>query len=391
MPELKELQDQLMTTFTELKAMGQRQEDEIKKFGEATGETKATIGKINTAMDEIKGRIDAMETKFNRTGFNPDGSKRDEQAEAKSEAFYNFVKHGIGALSKEEKALVQDATGEIIVPEDLDNIIYRALPGNTVMRSLASVRKTNSNRVRRISMTEATTGWGKLETTAAVLTDFESTPTPSEAYINVWDALGLVKIGEDELEDTNLNLQAFLGDSFSNAYASLEDTAFMVGTGDAGSRPTGILNGATVTRFDTATVNAFVVDDLIKLAYAVPAGYRKNGSYIVHSLIEQTVRLAKDSQGQYLWQPSLQAGTPNIFNGRPIHTQDDLSGTIATGNNVAVFGDIKAGYQIVDRVGSTITRINELYLNDGLVGFKYKRRVGGGVVRANAMRILKIK
>jgi HK97 family phage major capsid protein len=259
------------------------------------------------------------------------------------------------------------------------------------MRSLASVRRTNSNRIRRISMTELTVGWGKLETTAATLGDFESTPTPSEAYINVWDALGLVKIGEDELEDTNLNLQDFLADSFTNAYASLEDTAFMKGTGDGASQPTGILNGTTVTRFDTTAVGAFTADDLIKLAYAVPSGYRKNAVYIVHSLIEQTVRLAKDSQGQYLWQPSLQAGSPNMFNGKPIHTQDDLTGTIATGNNIAVFGDIKAGYQIVDRTGSTITRLNELYANDGLVGFKFKRRVGGGVVRANAMRVLKVK
>jgi HK97 family phage major capsid protein len=387
--ELKDLQTQMQTAFDNLKKAGERQDAEIKKHGDATQETKNTIAAINTAMDEIKNQIADMQTKANRNQMGG-GEPTDPKEQEKKSAFFTFMREGKAALTTEQKALVQDAVGEIIVPEQLDSEIYRDLPGLTIMRGLANVRPTSSNRVRRRSMNEVTTGWGKLETTASKLGDFESTLTPDEEWIYVEDALGLVKIGEDELEDTDVNLTQYIRDSFAQAYAEMEDTAFIAGTGHANLQPEGILNGSVVTRFNSGGVGTFEADDLIKLAYAVKAQYRRNGSYIVNSEIELLMRLMKDQNGQYLWQPSLQAGKPNTFNGRPVYNQEDVNGTVATGNDVAIFGDYNQGYRVLDRSGGTVTRINELYIEDGLVGFKYKRRVGGGVVRPNAMKVLRI-
>lgn len=393
--EMKELQTQIQQGFDALKAAGEKQEAEIKKHGAASQETKGEIAKINAAMDELKKQMDDTQTKLNRTNFAAGGGGQpDPEQEAKSAAFYQFIREGKATLGPDQrKALVEDATGEIIVPEDLDSVLYRELPKTNILRALASVRTTKSNRVRRRSITEVTTGWGKLETSATkTLTQYESTPVPANDWIYVEDAYGLVKIGEDELEDSDINLQALLVDSFGNAYGAMEEMAFVKGTGHAAEQPEGIILAASgVTNFDTATVAAFAVDDLIKVYYEVPAQYRKNGTFIVHTLVEKTARLAKDADGQYLWQPSLVAGAPNMFNGKPIYAQDDLAGAFATGGQVAVFGDFKAGYQIIDRTGSTITRLNELYAEDGLIGFRFKRRVGGGVVRPNAFRILRVK
>ncbi len=36
-------------------------------------------------------------------------------------------------------------------------------------------------------------------------------------------------------------------------------------------------------------------------------------------------------------------------------------------------------------------RLNELYAEEGMVGFKFRKRVGGDVVRPEALRILKSK
>lgn len=389
---MKELQDQMQKSFEALKAAGERQEKEIKTFGAANQETKSTIEKINAELTDVKNKIADLATKANRMpNANGQAPMSDEQ-KAAQKSFFKYMREGKSGLAPDErKALVEDATGQIIVPEALDSEIYRALPGLTIMRQLATSRPTASDRVRRRSMTEVTTGWGKLETTAATLGDFESTLVPSDDWIYVEDALGLTKIGEDELEDTDVNLTALIQDSFARAYAELEDTAFMIGTGHANNQPEGILNGSVVSRFNTGAVGTFTADDLIKIAYAVPAQYRKNGSYIVNSQIELLMRLFKDaSTGQYLWQPSLQAGTPATFNGRPVYNQDDVDGTVANGNDIAVFGDVQAGYRIIDRKGGAVTRINELYIEDGLIGFKYKRRVGGGVVRANALKVLRV-
>lgn len=388
--EIKDLQTQMQKAFENLKQTGEQRDAEIKKFGDATQETKDTLATLNAAMDEIKTQIADMETKANRPGFGGNSQEDPKEQERKS-AFFTFLREGKGALTAEQKALVQDTVGEIIVPEQLDSEIYRELPGLTVMRGLANVRPTTSNRVRRRSMNEVTTGWGKLETTASTLGDFESSLTPDEEWIYVEDALGLTKIGEDELEDTDVNLTQYIRDSFAQSFSELEDTAFITGTGHANLQPEGILNGTVVDRFNSGAVGTFEADDLIKLAYQVKAQYRRNGSYIVNSEIELLMRLMKDANGQYLWQPSLQAGKPATFNGRPVYNQEDVSGTVATGNDVAIFGDYSQGYRILDRKGGTVTRINELYIEDGLIGFKYKRRVGGGVIRPNAMKVLKIQ
>ncbi|WLR50039.1 phage major capsid protein [Bacillus tianshenii] len=391
----KELATQIQEAFTELKAAGDKQADEIKKFGDATQETKNKINTINQTLNELKERLDQAETKMNRK-FQPDHDPAQNPEEGKltpeqQKSFFKFLREGKGGMSPEErKALVEDTTGQIIVPEALDAEIYRELPKLTVFRQLASVRPTNRDRIRRRSMTEVSVGWGKLETSSTKkLADFESDMTPDEEWIYVEDVLGLTKIGEDELEDTDLNLQQFMASSFNRAFAEAEDTAFLKGTGHSNEQPEGILVNSNVQRTVTAGVGTATIDDFIKLMYDVPTQYRRNGSYVVHSQTEMMLRTLKNSQGDYLWQPSVQAGTPNTFLGKPIYTQDDFD-TVANESEIATFGDYNAGYRIVDRKGGSITRLNELYIEDGLIGFKYKRRVGGGVVRPKAIRVLKV-
>lgn len=390
--ELKDLQESLQSTFEELKAAGVTRDKEIKQFGEETAETKKQITAISSSMDEIKKQIDDLATKANRAfaGGGQGGFETPEQ-KAKSEAFFRFARKGYGALSMEQKALVEDTTGEIIVPEALDNELYRQVGKLTVMRNLVTARPTNSDRVRRRSMNEVTVGWGKLETSTKKLADFESTLTPAEAWIYVEDAYGLTKIGEDELEDTDVNLTAYLADSFSQAYAESEDYMILKGQGHSMMQPEGILNGTKVKRKLTGAAASFVADDLIKLEYEVKAQFRRNGKYVVNSAIELAMRLMKNADGQYLWQPSLQAGTPSSFNGKAVVVQDDLDGTVATGKEIGIFGDFAQAYRIYDRRGGFITRLNELYINDGLVGFRYKRRMGGGLVRPEAVAALKVQ
>lgn len=390
--ELKDLQAQLQTAFTELKEMGQRSEDEMKKFGAASQETNESIAKINAEMDKFKAQIDELAVKASRPGFGGQADEKTPEQKAQAAAFYNMIKKGLnGTPFEERKALVQDATGDILVPADLDKEIYRAIGQVNVMRQLASVRGTKSDRIRRVNMNELTVGWGKIEIqTNPKLASFDSSLVPAEAFAYIEDAYGLTKIGEDELEDSETDLQQYLADSFGDAFANLEEAAFIKGTGHANLQPEGILNGAVVTRFNTATAATLVADDLIKIQYEVPTLARKNSVYLVNPKIELLMRLMKDTTGQYLWQPALTAGAPSMFAGKPVHNVEPMDSTITTGKEVAVFGDIKQGYQIMDRKEGAIKRIDELYINDGLIGFRYKRRVGGYVKKANAMRVLKM-
>ncbi|MDY0410655.1 phage major capsid protein [Virgibacillus soli] len=51
-------------------------------------------------------------------------------------------------------------------------------------------------------------------------------------------------------------------------------------------------------------------DEIIDLVYSLKAPYRKNAVFIMNDATIKAIRKLKDGQGQYLWQPSLTAGTP---------------------------------------------------------------------------------
>lgn len=321
----------------------------------------------------------------------------EDQAQQRRSAFMQFVRSGTGGLAPEQRALVQNTAGEILVPEDLESEILRSLPDLTVIRGLASQRGVGTNRIRRRSLDEVSVGWGKLETNEQTLTD--SMPgTPAEEWTYIEDLYGLAKIGEDEFDDTDVNLEAYLTDSFGRAIGEAEDTAFTIGLGHTGKTPVGLFSTAggvtaktsTASTYGTTGANApgVLVDDLQALIYGVKAQYRRNGTFLMASTTELAVSTVKDSNGQYLWQPSVQAGRPNTFRGYAIANQEDVE-AIAAEKAVALFGDFQAGYRVYDRLGMTIQRLVELYATEGMIGFKVRARVGGDVVRPEAFKILK--
>lgn len=307
-------------------------------------------------------------------------------------AFLDMVRYGRSGLSPEARALVEDSDGQILVPEALETELRRDIPALTIIRGIASVRTISRDRVRRRSLDEVTVGWGKLETAAQTLTD--SMPsTPTEEYTYVEDLYGLAKIGEDELDDSDVDLEAFVRDSFARALAEAEDTGFTVGTGHANDQPVGFMTtGGGVDDVTAGQVAAVTIDDFKALIYAVPAQARRNGRFVLASTTELALSLLKDSNDQYLWQPSNQAGRPNTFIGYALENQEDVaaipdSGTAAS---VAAFGDLNQGYRIYDRLGMSLKRLEELYAEDGMVGFKVRRRVGGDVVNPGYLRLLTV-
>ena len=375
---------------------------ELREKWEQTQEGLFSKSEFKEFEEKVNSRIDELELAIKRP---PAGESKEDNFQKK--AFFKFMREGKQALTPEEtKALVSDTTGQILIPEELESEIYRELPKITIIRNLATVRTIRSDRIRRRSLNEVTVGWGKLETITNP-TIPEETLVPSEEWQYVEDLYGLTKVGEDELMDTDVALEAIISDSFARAIAETEDTAFIIGTGHSSGQPEGILNGTVVARVDAGQPGAITADDIIGLPYEVPAQYRKNGVFIMNSKTEKALRLLKssinvtvtgtdtttvDGQGQYLWQPSLQAGRPATLDGYPVYNQDDVPQIPASGTaaDVVIFGDVRAGYRVIDRLGMTLQRLVELYSESGLIGFKVHFRVGGGVIRRDALRILKV-
>ena len=348
----------------------------------------------------LKKRVDEIETKMSRPPIEIPGEEKAEvkpgQVEYKA-SFFNFMRSGELKLEaaaakyiQERKALVSDVSGRILIPVETEAEIYRELPRINIIRQLATVRTINREKIRRRSLTEVTMGWGKLELGAeAPETDLE----PSEDFQWIEDLEGLAKVGKDELEDTDVSLEAIIVDSFGRAKADKEEIACIIGTGHANMQPEGMLNGVTLTRIKTQSADAIEGDDFLNLIYGVPAQYRRNGKLLVPSTTELAMRKLKSATEElYLWQPNVQAGKPATFAGYPVLSQEDIPAIGSADEcDVAIFGDIKAGYRIIDRKGMTIKRLLELFALAGLIGILVSSRVTGGVIRADALRVLQEK
>jgi len=390
--EAKELADLVQSAVDELHKAVERQDAEIKKLGEPTAETTATIDKLNT-------RIDELEVKLQRQTIPATGSQapESEEAKARTAAFYKFVRQGEAGLTPDErKALVEDATGQYLVTPELESEIERTLPKITVIRPLATVRPISKDRLKLRSLSEVTVGWGKLETGEEPTEGGGVPGAPTYQYAE--DLYGLAKIGEDELADSDVNLQAILAGSFTRAIGEAEDAAFVVGRGHTTyEEPEGITTNATLTgaTITTTAAGAITIEKFLEMVYTCPAQHRKNGVFIWNSLTELAARQLRGDggggagTGPFLWQPSIASGKPNTFVGYPAYCQDDMESLAGAAQVIAIFGDLKAGYRIIDRQGITLQRLSELYSEAGLVGFKVHKRVGGGVIKpANKALVL---
>ncbi len=305
--------------------------------------------------------------------------------------FAKALKFGKDSLNLEEKAsIIENTTGQIIVPHDLAGPIFLQLPRLGVLRDLALVRPTTSNLVDVRALTGVTAGWGQVE-----ITNTGGATPPTDAAIaatgpntvTVQDLVAMVQIGQDELMDTDANLVSLVQEIVGQKFAEMEDDAFANGNGT--SKPFGIAIRATIggaipaAQGVTAATSAVIVpDDLKKMQYVILARFANVGSYIGSDTATQQISLLKDSTSNYLWQPSNQAGQPDRLFGRAYYR---VTGLPAPGSAPAVlFGDIRSGYLIADRQRITVQRLDERYADQGLVAFIFRERVGGDVIRPAA-------
>ena len=158
--------------------------------------------------------------------------------------------------------------------------------------------------------------------------------------------------------------------------------------GSTSGKPLGVLaaTGGAETGVTSASSTAITADELMDLFYSLKSPYRKKAVWVLNDSTIKAVRKLKDSTGQYLWQPSLMAGTPDTLLGRPVKTSAYMP-VIAAGAKTIAFGDFSY-YWIADRQGRSFKRLNELYAANGQVGFLGSQRVDGKLVLSEAVKVL---
>jgi HK97 family phage major capsid protein len=358
-------------------AEDERQENDLDAWAQAPDRTQpALVGAANKDAGQV---IDPQ--------MYSEASKR-----LNTQRFAKALRSGKDALNAEEKAaIIEDTTGQIIVPHDLAGPIFLTLPRLGVLRNLVLVRPTTSNLVDVRAMTQATAAWGKIELGTNATQYDAGLAATGPTTVTVQNLNALVQIGVDELQDTDANLVALVQEIVGQQFAQMEDDAFANGNGT--SKPFGIAIRATVggaipaSQGVTASASAVNPDQLKQMPYLITSRFANNGSYLGSDDATQAIALLKDSTSNYLWQPSNQAGQPAMLFGYPYYRVSGLpSMTTGAGfsDPAVLFGDLRSGYMVADRQQITVQRLDERYADVGQVGFLFRQRVGGDVIRPAA-------
>jgi HK97 family phage major capsid protein len=367
--------------------------------GEAEGvenDTGARLRASHKPVGWIKGFPAAAQPKWVREKM---GSTQKEESEVYKEAFSRWMlDKSPGALSffatgdpNHIRAMEEgtDSEGGFLVPEDWrDELIHDVGVPGSVHRPHTTVVKTGRDAGNFPTIASVT--WASIVEEAAI-TGAESTPTVGQVTFAITKSGGIVKTSMELLEDNAHNLPAVLTQLFNEAKGRWEDTQII--GGDGTTEPEGIrTDGATDVVMDGDDV--LIIADLHEWFWALPSQFKANGRFSTTSIFMQhALALNSGSHGQHLITDLTQAPAERLL-GKPISIFDDTgwdnATTIAANEELGVFGDFRH-YYLIDRVGISIRRLNELYAGTDQVGFFARARGDGKVGLSNAFRILKAK
>ena len=275
-----------------------------------------------------------------------------------------------------------DSEGGYLVPDEYERTLVEALEEENVFRQLAKVIRTSSgDRKIPVVATKGTASW--IDEEGAYT---ESDDSFGQVSIGAYKVGTMIKVSEELLNDSVFDLESYIAKEFARRIGAKEEEAFF--TGDGSGKPLGVLaaTGGAETGVTAASSTAITADELMDLFYSLKSPYRKKAVWVLNDSTIKAVRKLKDSTGQYLWQPSLAAGTPDTLLGRPVKTSAYMP-VIAAGAKTIAFGDFSY-YWIADRQGRSFKRLNELYAANGQVGFLGSQRVDGKLVLSEAVKVL---
>lgn len=269
-------------------------------------------------------------------------------------------------------------TGSVLAPASFERALLDEITKVNVVRSLADVRSSNSD----VDIPYASSHTQAYRIAEGA--DFTaSTPAFAKLTMKAYKVGALSYVTHEALQDMLIDVEAWVRDDFARAFADFEEKDFITGTGS--NAPQGVLVGGT-SALTSAGATAITADELLALMYAVNAKYRKNGVFLLNDATALLLRKLKDANEQYIWQPSVQMGQPDMLFGKRVEYSDTMP-VVAAGAKAVAFGDFKK-FRILDRRGLFYQRLNEVAATSGQVGFLAYRRYDSRLIDAEAIKYI---
>ena len=370
--------------------------------GVLEGDTRDTYNNLEKRFDELNGMINMQEQQLERERMigekNPENKGKQIGEAERMNMFAKALSGNNVDVSEYRNAYTLGTTataGALSAPMEFINQVIKGLDDELIMRQIAHKTPTIGAAeslgfpYRKAEAVDA--GW---------TTEIADTSTANDETTLAYDRrefkpnrlTKMIRISRTLMNHSVL-APGELENEIVRKVSTAQENAYM--TGDGSGKPLGIFtasaNGITTARDVSGnnTATLITADTLFDAKYALKGQYIKRSQWIGHrDFVKQAAKL-KDSNGQYLWQPSFIVGQPDTLLGRPVHMSEFAPNTFAANNYVAVLGDFEY-YWICDADEMTIQILNEKYALENQIGYLTNYFGDGAPVLAEAFARVKL-
>ncbi len=398
---LRELQQDKRSLLAELQELQTRTTSESRAM---TSDEDAQFDKVNDKLTELDGKIarqqkleERMKEIAGTQAPTPEENSNEPQANYR-EAFWKYKRKGLGALSREERKVLesrgtdtQTSTdsnhGINLVPEDFgDQIITSMKHYSGILEASNIIRTQGGNPLPFPTLDDTATKGSRIgEGVSDTVNDLTYGTKQLDAYTYT---SGVIKWSYELLQDGAFDLPAHTNQVASERLGRILNEE--MSTANGSDKPNGILNAASTGLTATAT-NAITRDEIVDFIYSVDRAYRPNGALMMHDSTVAAIRKLAfgASDDRPLYQAgNAQLGEPATIEGHRFIVNNDFDElTSGVSSNVMAFGDWSRYYVRIAR-DMQLVRTDERYVDERVVAFFMFLRADSELMDSGAIKLL---
>lgn len=364
--------------------------DEEKRFDALCTEAEAKkmeVERVERAM-ALEADLAAAQERRSQPGREDLNTPEKTAEQRESEIRSEFRRYLLGIPATELRSLTIAGTGVVG-----DRTFYNQLV--TTLKSWAGVRQagatvlpTSDGNPLVIPTGDDSSNVGQI-VGEAVTDNSAADPTIGNVTLNAYrfDSKW-IKVSLEMLRDSAFPIEQYIQTIAAERIGRAFNKFSTTGTGTG--QPKGFITAAGVGK-TAASQSAFTYEELLDLIHSVDAGYRASPSFRLQ-LADSTLAAArklKDGSGRYIF-VSGTGGVPGTLLDTQYVVNNDLAKlSDGSGSVVVAAGDFSR-YYVRDVTAVEVIRANELFIGDGLVGFRIFSRHDGNLADTSAVKTLKL-
>ena len=350
---------------------------EFQGFGAKFKDAKTAMEEQQRSINALKEAVDGLDIKMGKNGQFVAHTKAQVFANAEVKKMFEYCKG---------MAVSNGPSGGYIVHTDYLNYVFEQVRDIDEIRANATVLSTGSSAMEiPVEDTDAGLQWvGETEER-----EITTAPGFGKVKIPIVEANARILMTRVMRDDASFDVESYITRKLIDRIARGEGEAFINGKG--ASVPEGLWQCSAINSIKTSAKSEVKADDMLDMTAEVPWALEPDCAFIMSKSTEVAIRKLKDSNGQYLWNPSLIDGMPSTFGGYRI-VKAPSAPSIADSACPIMYGALK-DYAIVDRTGVELIMddVSQSLRAKGQVEYQFTCRLGAAVVQPKSFVKLEVK